>query len=260
MEVFIFFCLLHLIGDFYLQSNMLAKCKESRVDEDCKECNECLNNKIKSFNFKKIVNHVLIYIIPFILSMIYAIIYDLFDYRYGLNILDALLGIIIISVTHVLIDIVSCIFKRRSKKSIVFIFDQVFHFLVIYIISKSLNIFDGFVISENIEIFNLLFVILFVSKPTSIFISLLFVDIYKDEKQGFGGPGSYIGIFERLIIVALFYLQSVSLISIIIAAKTLVRYNDIKKDEENFQTKFLIGTLASIAITLICLLLLIYIL
>ena len=47
--------------------------------------------------------------------------------------------------------------------------------------------------------------------------------------------GRYIGYLERFIIFLLCLFDSISTIGFILAAKTLVRYKDIKTNEDNFK-------------------------
>ena len=50
--------ILHLMGDFYLQTEKVAKCKNAKIDIDCQDCIKC---KKKSFlNFKYILIHIFV--------------------------------------------------------------------------------------------------------------------------------------------------------------------------------------------------------
>ena len=42
--------ILHLMGDFYLQTEKVAKCKNAKIDIDCQDCIKC---KKKSFRDRR---------------------------------------------------------------------------------------------------------------------------------------------------------------------------------------------------------------
>lgn len=53
----------HLLGDFYLQTSKIAKCKNANIDTSCSGCTAC--KKGSEFNLKYLFIHILLYIIPF---------------------------------------------------------------------------------------------------------------------------------------------------------------------------------------------------
>lgn len=207
----------HVIGDFYLQNDNVAKNK-------------------KNLNTSMLI-HTTIYAIPFILFYIY----------FKIN----ALSLIIIIISHVLIDICSVKFKNKYKEKelAIFCIDQFLHIATIYGCSLCMNLQK--MISN--EILTLLLAILILLKPISIFVSLVLQSIFKDEKNNDDVKiGRYIGYLERIIIFLLCIFNSISTIGFVIAAKTLVRYKDINNDENHFQEKYLIGTLLSTIGALCC--------
>lgn len=92
--------------------------------------------------------------------------------------------------------------------------------------------------------------VLLIIKPVAIFINNLYCDLFGTTINSSFDTGVVIGIFERLIVVALFFVGAVSAIAIIIAAKTWVRYGEIKDDNNQFRNKYLVGTLVSISLAL----------
>lgn len=236
---FLIYLLLHIVGDFYLQSDRLAKCKQANKDETCLDCIKCKEGA--NFNIGKIIVHVGIYMIPY-LSLIY------FHFYLKWEIL-IILGIIAIS--HLVIDLLTCFMKKKTRYTHVFLFDQALHILVIIAIL--------FMVSPNIElnekVIPLLVPITLLSiiiKPSALFINLIFQDLFGEKDLTLFDAGIIVGIVERIIIVCLAFLNAVSAIAIIIAAKTLVRYDQIKENKDNFKGKYLVGTLLSIAIPLLC--------
>lgn len=49
MVNFIILMILHLLGDFYLQTEKVAKCKNAKVDIDCRDCIKCKKKSCLNF-------------------------------------------------------------------------------------------------------------------------------------------------------------------------------------------------------------------
>lgn len=82
----------------------------------------------------------------------------------------------------------------------------------------------------------ILLAVLVLIKPVSIFITLFFKSIFKNEKDRYEIKiGRYIGYLERHIIFLLCLFDPISTIGFILTAKTLVRYKDINTNEDNFK-------------------------
>lgn len=111
--------LLHIIGDFYLQSDKLSKCKQAQFDNACEPCSEC-NNK-EYFNLKKVIIHSLLSLIPYVLLF----------FLWVTDFWKTILFLVIVFVSHIIIDCFSCWFKRQVKCSLAFIIDQFLHCLVL---------------------------------------------------------------------------------------------------------------------------------
>lgn len=154
----------------------------------------------------------------------------------------------------------------------------------------SFNYFYGadFLISKNILSILLSFII--IGKPTNVSFSVIFKDLkpldstnnekddinvksedilenvnvlrldkdikplenFKNERYNkeTKNIGRIIGTLERIIVLTLFLINAISSVGLIIAAKTLTRYNKIIKDE-GFAEYYLLGTLFSLATTFI---------
>jgi hypothetical protein len=228
---------LHVIGDFYLQSDKLSKCKQAQIDDACSPCEKC-NNK-KYFNFSKIIIHSALCLIPYFLGLL----------LFWVPIIDGMIFLASVFVAHILIDSFTCWVKKYLKHTLAFLIDQALHVIIIYILVR--NLFDDVFLNEgyaNLIIFGL--VVLLLVKPIAIFINNLYYDLFGTNITSSFDTGIIIGIFERLIVVTLFYLGAVSAIALIIGAKTWVRYGEIKEDNQ-FRTKYLVGTLASIGLALV---------
>ena len=57
--------------------------------------------------------------------------------------------------------------------------------------------------------------------------------------------GRYIGILERLLIITAIYAEQFSLIPMLLAAKSLMRFPEVNKGDKQYAEYFLIGTLLS---------------
>lgn len=62
--------------------------------------------------------------------------------------------------------------------------------------------------------------------------------------------GAFIGIFERLIIVLLVYVQAYNTIAIVLATKSIARFNGL--DNRRVAEYYLIGTLSSVGFSIAC--------
>ncbi len=95
MVNYLLFIILHLLGDFYLQTTKAAQCKNAKKGL---VCGECKKRKDSSWiNWKDLIVHSILYIVPFgVLYLIMGCIY-----------VTAVIGILL--VTHILIDVGTCI-------------------------------------------------------------------------------------------------------------------------------------------------------
>ncbi|ENY88100.1 hypothetical protein HMPREF1094_00551 [[Clostridium] innocuum 2959] len=217
MHNMLLFIIFHVVGDFYLQSDEVAKNKEN-------------------LNIFMLI-HSIIYSIPFVLLFIY--------FKINVSLL------IIITLSHLLIDVCSVKLKNKykEKECLIFCSDQFIHIFIIYLCSSYMNLT---IILSNMALISILAILILV-KPTGVLISLAFKVIFKEEKSNHELKiGTYIGYLERIIIFLLCIFDSISTIGFIIAAKTLVRYKDINNNKNHFQEKYLIGTLLSTIGALCC--------
>lgn len=238
MYLFAFLLILHIIGDFYLQWNKLAKSKEAIFNAVASEGDEGSGKGASGFG--SLLLHVIIYLIPF-LALI------MLNESPELKLIAALL---IIAISHFFIDLITLLLKQVIKRTYAFMLDQALHIAVLLIVLNAPNL--RFHIPHWLVSYIVPFLVLaIIIKPSSILINTIFQDLFNDEDSNVFGVASLVGIFERLIIISLLVLNSIPTIGIIIAAKTLVRYDQIKTDSD-FRGKYLVGTLLSIAIPVLC--------
>lgn len=232
---YIMLVVLHLIGDFYLQSSKMAQCKNARINSTCKLCTDCEGKT--NFNLKHIAFHSLAYTIPFLA------LFFLVEFK------TAMIAIPAILVSHGLVDILTCCLNNKYKQTLVFLLDQAIHSVILF---GCWNMFFFNHIPIKYELWiKVIFLMLLIMTPASILISKLFFDVFgKEQKEesskekGIFDTGSVIGIFERILVVILAYYNSFSTIAIIITIKTWARSNDLK--EGGFRNRYLLGTLASL--------------
>ena len=113
MVMIIVLILMHILGDYYLQTNKIAYFKSNT---------DCSSGKI--VNFKYLTIHSLLYAIPFLL------LFFVIEWYWCLLIIGICLA------THWIIDLFTCWFKRKTKKTFAFLLDQVIHILILFAVYK----------------------------------------------------------------------------------------------------------------------------
>lgn len=235
MVNFIVLIILHLLGDFYLQTAKIAKCKNAKIDADCHHCTACKKNS--KFNIKYIFFHSLFYCIPFAVLFLMT------------NWVKAIIIIFLIVVSHAIIDSLSCCVNKKVKQTLVLIADQILHIGVLFWIYKLIDF--NLIFNEYIFVIKTIFTVLLLMAPCSIFISKLFEDLYYENiYNGIFDVGSIIGILERFLVIIFALFGEFAAIAIIVTVKTWARTNDLK--ENDFRNKYLLGTLASLVLALCC--------
>ena len=233
MVNFIVLLLLHLLGDFYLQTAKLAKCKNAKIDTDCNNCKKCKDKSKLNLGYMFI--HMSLYTVPFIT------LFFMTDCK------SALISIVSILISHGFIDALSCIFNKKTKQTIVFIVDQLLHTSILFLIYKTVEINSMF--DKYSFIVKVAFTVMLLMLPCSIFINKIFEDLYpKTKNNGLFDIGSIIGVLERFLVIIFAYFENFPAIAIIITVKTWARTNDLKEPE--FRNKYLLGTLASLVLAL----------
>lgn len=234
MVNYLLLIVLHLLGDFYLQTTKVARCKNAKKSSACGKCKKC--GKHSWVNWKYLMLHSLLYIAPFV------VLYSIMGAVY------ATAMITVLWVTHILIDTGTCYFNRKNKQTLVFLADQALHIgmigLLLRFVTFSCYIDDYYVALKVV------FVGLMLLMPCSILINKLLQDIYPEsEEMGIFDIGSMIGIMERILTVIFAYFDNFPAVAIIITIKTWARTNDLKESE--FRNKYLLGTLTSMVLALV---------
>ncbi len=232
MIIFFTLVLMHVVGDFYLQTNLIAT-RKSNFD--------CAN---KGFvNIKYLTFHTLLYWIPFFLC------FFLLQWDWCLLVLPVTL------VSHWVIDLFTCWLRKHTKRTFTFLLDQFLHIIILFIFFKTLPFDSTFILSYEKAIYGVI-IIFFLIKPSIIIVDLIIYDIFGDTMSNGVmdskfDVGAIIGVFERIIALVLSIFNAITAVAIIITVKTWARSKDIKDDVDNFGKKYLIGTLASLSLALI---------
>ncbi len=216
--------LAHLIGDFLLQPYRWVIHKES--------------NKIKS---KYLFFHILVH---FAVTMIL-----LWDWEYWPIAL-------IIIVTHYLIDLAKLYTNALFKnKNIPFFIDQLLHIIVLYACAYYGNLIGQTTYLLALIDWPLVTAIVFVSFPSAIIIGKLLEgmsDQIELNHKSLPNAGKYIGIIERLLVLVFIILGRWEAIGLLITAKSVFRFNDLKQSNNRKLTEYiLIGTLLSFGLAII---------
>lgn len=174
------------------------------------------------------------------------------------------LAIILLAIAHALCDYLKARFTRDEWAA--FTIDQLVHLLFVAIAAVWLTS-DGLaqmttVLRSTLSSTRLYLVLCvyiavvfgggyFVQKVTSYFMHKI-DDAVVEAKPGLPAAGKYIGWLERSLIVTFLITGNPQGIGLLIAAKALARYPEIKEDTKgHFAEYFLIGTLTSVSLALL---------
>lgn len=164
----------------------------------------------------------------------------------------------LIALFHLITDMLKSWLSLKFKGKNYFFADQLIHIIVILLITYSycsivdVNQYIEFS-TKTIAVFT---GIIFCTKPSNIIVKYLFIafniktpdeDRNKTEEMSLPNAGKLIGIVERLIALALVILGQYEALGLIIAAKSILRFNATQKSEY-----VLVGTLLSFGIAVFC--------
>lgn len=224
MVIFVKLVLAHLIGDFMLQPLKWVIHKEA--------------NKIKS---KYLYLHVLIHFALYVL-----VLWDFSLWKIA----------IILALSHLLIDLAKLYANPWFKnKNIPFILDQILHILVLYVYSYYTELPEHFIsLFENLN-WPLVLAVLFVTSPSAIIMGKLLEPMsgqINTDHKSLPNAGKYIGIIERLFVLVFILLGRWEAIGLLITAKSVFRFNDLKESNNRKLTEYiLIGTLVSFGLAIL---------
>jgi len=235
--IFLLLLLAHFIADFMLQDAAMA------------------NTKLKSR--KVLFKHCLIYLV--VITLVVSL--------YG-NVVQVVLFSLFIVVSHFVVDAVRIMIQNkfsRSKKLEfnLFIVDQFIHITILFVVSffiQEKNFIGQFISDINYTYLNInLFTAVVIAtayviclQPTGVLIKKIFMRIGHQEfdNEEENKSGFLIGVLERICILTLAILGQFTAISFVVAAKSLARIKQL--EDKDFAEKYLVGTLLSVVVALIC--------
>jgi len=215
----------HIIGDFVLQPNKWV------VDKN-----------LKKHKSKFLYIHGLVHLIALIILL-------KFNFSYWPYIL-------FIVISHLIIDLIKLNLIDKINNSILFVFDQIVHLIII-----SIMVYIKHPYKINIEkIYSkesliLILALLSVTFVSSIIIKMIMSKWNLEEDNSddsLQSAGMYIGILERLFVFSFIILNQWSAIGLLIAAKSVFRFGDLSRAKDRKLTEYiLIGTLVSFGLSIL---------
>ena len=234
MLIFKLILILHLLVDFYFQSDDSIQKKENEKIQ--------FSSLLSSEMFKHFVVN----------TLLFSLIFLIFQTNQGINVFI----IYLLIVSHIVIDCLKVMLSRclPTMKKSHFVIDQLFHMIILFLISHYLSI--NFTTNFNLAAYSLhinaILSILLLSKTSNVIFNTLFSNFKpKDELEDneHKNAGALIGTMERLLIMGFLILGNATALGFIIAAKSLARYSKLSKTQ--FGEYFILGTLYSTLYTLI---------
>ena len=222
--LFIKLLLAHLIGDFILQPIRWVIHKEA--------------NKITS---KYLYLHVLIHG-----ALMMLLLWDVGYWKI----------VVIIMISHYFLDLAKLYANPLFKnKTIPFFVDQILHLVVLYGCAYYGNLFEHTMQLLSQIDWSLVTAIVFVTYPAAIIMGVLLEGMSKKielDHKSLPNAGKYIGMIERLFVLVFILLGRWEAIGLLITAKSVFRFNDLKERNNRKLTEYiLIGTLLSFGLAII---------
>ena len=171
---------------------------------------------------------------------------------------DYWLGILVITVSHCILDLIKSYLEERYNKLFLFSIDQILHISIIVLIAfcyfSSEKIID-FPLSMP-DILSISIALLLAAPVSLIFIKLFFqkwdVSSVKekneddDEPESLKDAGKIIGFIERFLIIIFIITGIYEGIGFLLAAKSIFRFGDLTNAKDKKLTEYiLLGTLIS---------------
>ncbi len=222
--VFTKLLLAHLIGDFLLQPQQWVAHKEKK-------------KAASKYLYAHVVLHLLITMI---------LLWNLSYWKIAL----------IIMISHYIIDVAKLYIGPRFKnQNIPFFIDQLLHIIVLYSCAYFTNLWEHTTYLFQALDWYLLTAIVFVSFPAAIIMGKLLEPMsgkLEMDHKSLPNAGKYIGIIERLFVLIFIILDHWEAIGLLITAKSVFRFNDLKESNSRKLTEYiLIGTLISFGLAII---------
>lgn len=164
---------------------------------------------------------------------------------------------LIIFITHLLIDIWK---SYKSARMIYFLANQLMHLLVLVLIWIFIfnqwdpaQLFLSSLVS-NIKFLTVLTSYILITWPMGIMVGLA-TEKWREEAgantEGLARAGMWIGFFERFLILTFILIDQYTAVGLLIAAKSILRFNDKEGNTQKKTEYVLIGTLMSFSVSVL---------
>lgn len=164
---------------------------------------------------------------------------------------------VLIFISHLLIDLWK---SYRPARMIYFLADQFLHMLVLIVlwinISNRWEVSGVFLINSlsNIPFLTVLASYILITWPMGIMIGLA-TEKWRDDAganaEGLARAGMWIGFFERFLILTFILIDQYTAVGLLIAAKSILRFNDKEGNTQKKTEYVLIGTLMSFSVSVL---------
>lgn len=217
--------LAHIIGDFVLQPTHWIADKNQR-----------------NFRSPYLYGHIGIHAALLVLLL-------QFDLRYWL-------GMVVIIVSHYIIDVIKILIDRGRNKVSIFVIDQLAHLLIITGVVYFYEPYEvQFQAILSPATMLLALAVLLVTIVSSIIMKIILSrwNLEEDDTEdSLENAGKYIGILERLFVFGFIIMQQWQAIGFLIAAKSVFRFGDLSRSKDSKLTEYiLIGTLMSFGLAIL---------
>lgn len=166
---------------------------------------------------------------------------------------------ILLTLVHFATDVLKSYFQLNfeRKESFWFFADQIAHLTSIILISCLYNHYFGIDFIYKIPLKHVAIAagFIFCAKPANIFIKHIFsaleiavpeITTSQEVNKDLPNAGKLIGVTERFVVLALILANQYSVVGLLIAAKSILRFKDNKKNEY-----VLVGTMLSFGIAIL---------
>lgn len=166
------------------------------------------------------------------------------------------LGILIIVISHYIIDLIKLNLKGIFNKRLLFGLDQIAHLILIALVVSIYEPYEFNIDSLYNPAFLLLVTsLLGVTVVSSIIMRTIISKWYLKEDsndESLENAGAYIGMLERLFVFAFIITQHWEGIGFLLAAKSVFRFGDLSKAKDRKLTEYiLIGSLLSFGLAIL---------
>jgi hypothetical protein len=233
MLLFLKLLLAHLIGDFILQPDSWVADKRMR--------------KIRS---TKLYWHIGIHLVTMLLLVMQP---------------EYFVTILLIAITHFIIDLSKLYLESRWPTNWWFALDQLCHIAILGFVANSFTgFFEEWLLQSNfnaivLTIVALVTVSVVASRIIKMLISNWTPETEDADEESLSNAGHYIGMLERLFVFGFVVSGNIQAVGFLLAAKSVFRFGDLKESKDRKLTEYiLIGSLLSFGIAILIAMLYLY--